>query len=140
MSAAPEDDDLAWGLHAVQAVLDREPELIRELWVDSARRDKRCADILRRAQQAGIAVHQVKRQVLDEMTAGARHQGVAARTVAQVAGDERTLEALLATLEAPALLLVLDGVQDPHNLGACLRTADAVGAHAVIVPRDRACG
>jgi 23S rRNA (guanosine2251-2'-O)-methyltransferase len=92
------------------------------------------------AREHGIACQAVRRETLDGMAGGGAHQGVVARLAPAAPLDEDDLEALLDRLEGPPLLLVLDGVQDPHNVGACLRTADAAGVHAVIIPRDRAAG
>lgn len=139
-SGAMNKKNLIYGLHAVKAALQRKPETIREVWLDKDRRDTRINEILLDAQGAGISVQRVKRRLLDDMTDHARHQGVVARCTVAPALDETTLPTLLAGLQEAPLLLVLDSVQDPHNLGACLRTADAAGVHAVIAPRDRSCG
>jgi 23S rRNA (guanosine2251-2'-O)-methyltransferase len=129
-----------YGLHAVASLLANRPESIDGLLV-SASADRRLAGIVERAQSAGVAVEKVSRRELDQQLPGARHQGVVARVSSgSCALPEQTLPDFLAALEEPAFLLVLDGVQDPHNLGACLRTADAAGVHAVILPKDRAVG
>ena len=97
--------------------------------------------LLDQAAGQGVAVHWADRAELDRLSGGARHQGVVARLAGRSRSyDETDLPALLAAMEKPALLLVLDGVQDPHNLGACLRSAAAAGVHAVIAPADRAAG
>lgn len=134
------DDHLIFGMHAVQAALQHEPDTIKRVWMEHARRDKRAQAISQLARQHAIPVQRVERQELDQMTAGGRHQGIVAEARLQPALNEAGLKALLAKLEEPPFLLILDGVQDPHNLGACLRTADAAGVHAVIAPRDKACG
>lgn len=136
MSAA----ELVYGVHAVREVLARAPERVLELWALGGRRDPRMNELLALAQEHGISCQPAKRSTLETMTQGGAHQGVVARVVAAEPIGEKQLDALLDGLEQAPLLLVLDGVQDPHNLGACLRTADAAGAHAVIVPRDRAAG
>ncbi len=129
------------GLHAVAAALQYEPEQLRDLWVERQRRDARLQALLDEAAGRGVPVHQVDRAELDRLSGGARHQGVAARLVVRRGTlGEMDLPALLAAAIGPALLLVLDGVQDPHNLGACLRSAAAAGVHAVIAPADRAVG
>lgn len=127
-----------FGFHAILAKLRHDPEAIHEIYLDAERKDARARDLVRHAESAGVKLMPVDGKRLDAMASGARHQGV----VAHVAATQRhvTLDDVLDTLEEPAFLLVLDGVQDPHNLGACLRVADAVGAHAVIAPKDRACG
>jgi 23S rRNA (guanosine2251-2'-O)-methyltransferase len=130
-----------FGIHAVSALLEQSPERVAALWVLKSRRDDRLERVVAAARRAGVRTHEADRAVLDGLAEGGRHQGV----VAEYVGDapplgEPDLEALLDRVEGPPLLLVLDGVQDPHNLGACLRTADAAGVHAVVVPRDRAVG
>lgn len=134
-------EGLIHGLHAVAAALEYEPEQVRGLWVERQRRDRRIQALLDQAARHGIAVHRVDGAELDRLSNGARHQGVAARlAVRQRMLGEADLPALLASAEGPLLLLVLDEVQDPHNLGACLRSAAAAGVHAVIAPADRAAG
>ena len=134
------DAQLVWGLHAVRESLARAPERMLELWILSGRTDERMEAIVALAREHGIACQAVRRETLDNMAGGGAHQGVVARLAPAAPLDEDDLEALLDRLEGPPLLLVLDGVQDPHNVGACLRTADAAGVHAVIIPRDRAAG
>ena len=127
------------GFHAVIAKLRHSPEDVREVFLDRQRQDARARDMIKLAETHGVRLIPSDAARLDGMAGGAaRHQGV----VARVSAAQRVLKLddVLDTLAEPALLLVLDGVQDPHNLGACLRVADAAGAHAVIVPKDRACG
>ncbi len=126
------------GLNAVLGALERDPGAIDRLWVDRGRRDERMRRVVAAAKAQGIAVEFVARAELDELADGVRHQGVVARGSASLPQGEEALWALLDALSTPPFLLVLDGVQDPHNLGACLRSADAAGVHAVVVPRDRA--
>ncbi|NOX77085.1 MAG: 23S rRNA (guanosine(2251)-2'-O)-methyltransferase RlmB [Gammaproteobacteria bacterium] len=130
-------DDL-FGLHAVQAALERDPRNVAELWVDGKRHDKRMADILALAEQARVPVHHVDKSTLEKRAAQGRHQGVVARIHTPRVYTEAELGTLLDRLDDPPFLLVLDGITDPHNLGACLRSADAAGVHAVIAPKDRA--
>lgn len=132
------DSRFIHGFHAVLARLRQQPEGVEEIYVDPERHDARMGDLQRRAETAGVRVIPAPAKRLDGMAPPGRHQGV----VARVSGGVRqvSLDDLLDELSEPPLLLVLDGVQDPHNLGACLRVADAVGAHAVIAPKDRACG
>ncbi|MBV2182569.1 MAG: 23S rRNA (guanosine(2251)-2'-O)-methyltransferase RlmB, partial [Castellaniella sp.] len=129
------------GFHAVQARLRHAPDSIRDVYLDTTRQDARMQRCIQQLESAGVRWHAADAQRLDGLAHGVRHQGIVAlarpRPLA-VAVDE-----VLDTLEdrqEPALLLVLDGVTDPHNLGACLRTADAAGVHAVIAPKDRAVG
>lgn len=126
-----------FGLHAVNAALRSGRECVR-LWLQDNRRDARLGEIETRAQKLGVPIERVSRQELDRLADDTRHQG-AVGEFGQAVGPD-SLEELLDNLDQPAFLLVLDGVQDPHNLGACLRTADAAGVHAVIAPKDRACG
>ena len=129
-------EDLICGLHAVAAALQQHPELLDGLWVSSERTDRRVNEIVTAARAAGVRFQMVPRVKLDRMAEGERHQGVIARLRAATVKREDELDALLAALPSAPLLLILDGVQDPHNLGACLRSADAAGVHGVIVPRE----
>ena len=129
---------LLFGFHAVTARLRQRPESVRELYVSAARRDPRMRDLVARAEAAHRPIHATDDHRLAELVGTDRHQGVVA--VVDAAVPHVTLDDVLETLTEPALLLVLDGVTDPQNLGACLRNADAFGAHAVIVPKDRAVG
>lgn len=130
--------DYLYGLHAVQSTLERSPESVLELWVDAKRHDKRMAGILELAESAGITVHLVDKRELDKKVPDGRHQSVVAKAAAPKVYSESELDALLDRLDATPFLLILDGVTDPHNLGACLRSADAAGVQAVIAPKDRA--
>jgi 23S rRNA (guanosine2251-2'-O)-methyltransferase len=133
-----EETRLIHGFHAVVAKLRQDTAGVREIYLASGRQDGRAKDLVKLAGERGIRVVSVDPARLDGMAKGASHQGV----VASVAARQRyvTLDDVLDSLAEPALLLVLDGVTDPHNLGACLRVADAAGAHAVVAPKDRACG
>jgi 23S rRNA (guanosine2251-2'-O)-methyltransferase len=131
---------IIYGLHAISAALAHGRNKPIELWVDAARRDARMRTLIQSAREAGVPVRQVAQGELDKTVPGARHQGVLAFCNSRPAYSEHDLPFLLEKFAEPALLLVLDGVQDPHNVGACLRSADAAGAHAVIVPRARAAG
>jgi 23S rRNA (guanosine2251-2'-O)-methyltransferase len=126
------------GFHAVLARLRAAPESVLEILVDESRHDARLADVLRVAERAGVRVMRVPAKRLDGFYGGGRHQGIVARVEGR--DEQASLDGVLAALKEPALLLVLDGVTDPHNLGACLRVADAAGAHAVVVPKDRSAG
>jgi len=130
--------DQVYGLHAVRAALQR--ARIKEMWCDRQRHDERLEAIRQAAAGAGITIHETAHKQLDALAPGVRHQGVIAVLHPPRERGERDLEELLQNLSHPPFLLVLDGVQDPHNLGACLRTADAVGVDAVIAPKDRAAG
>ena len=130
-----------YGLHAVAALLASHPATIKKLMVADAAADRQLAPLLEQAVATGIAIQKVARRELDQSVPGGRHQGIVATLREATRGiNERELPDFLAALTEPAFLLVLDGVQDPHNLGACLRTADAAGVDAVIMPQDRAVG
>ena len=130
-----------FGFHAVGVRLKTAPASIIEVYVDPTRRDARMKQFLSRAAEAGVRVIEADGPRLIKLTGSAGHQGVAARV--QAVEGVRTLDELLDDLQEQGtvpLLLVLDGVTDPHNLGACLRVADGAGAHAVIAPKDHAAG
>jgi 23S rRNA (guanosine2251-2'-O)-methyltransferase len=127
-----------FGFHAVTIRLKTTPASIQEVLFDNSRRDQRMQQLLARANAAGVVIVESDAQRLNTLTGNARHQGVVAR-VEPIRLSE-SLDDLLDGLEGDPLLLVLDGVTDPHNLGACLRAADGAGVHAVIAPRDHAVG
>jgi len=128
---------VVFGFHAVLARLRADPKSVLEIFLDETRNDARVRDLISIAERTGVRVMRVPTKRLDGFYGGGRHQGVVARVEVKKVADD--LNELLDQVEKP-LLLVLDGVTDPHNLGACLRVANAAGAHAVIAPRDRAAG
>ena len=142
--------EIVYGLHAVQAVLAKDPSRVLRVYVLRGREDGRVVALLAAAAATQVTVERVDAARLERLAGDAVHQGVVAEVRPVVPWDEDRLSAELARLQDPAvvaaaaggryapLLLALDGVQDPHNLGACLRTADACGALAVLIPRDRA--
>ena len=125
-----------YGVHAVEALLRHHPKRVKQLWLAEGRQDPRVQALVELAGQARVPVGTRDRKELDEWAEGV-HQGVVAEVSPSQVWGENMLEELLERSAGPALLLVLDGVTDPHNLGACLRTADAAGALAVIVPKDK---
>jgi len=127
-----------FGFHAVTARLRHEASSVEEIYVDAERHDRRMQDMLRVAKEAGVRIIMADDQRLSSMVGTRRHQGVVAK--AGALSLARNLDELLDAIEGPPLLLLLDGVTDPHNLGAALRVADGAGAHAVIAPKDRAVG
>lgn len=131
------NSQLVYGLHAVQALLRRHPDRVLELRLAERRDDPRMRALELLARERGTRVQRVDAQALQKALGDVTHQGVAAEVLPLAAWSEDDLVGALADAGTP-LLLALDGVQDPHNLGACLRTADACGALAVIVPKDRA--
>lgn len=126
-----------YGIHAVQTLLKNAADRIEQLYILKTRRDQRMAKLLAQAEKQGLSYRLVSREQLDELADG-NHQGVVADCRPGEIHDEAFLERMLDGLDAPPLLLILDGVTDPHNLGACLRTAEAAGVHAVIAPKDNA--
>lgn len=130
--------DFLYGLNSVQSALEHSLKDVQEIWVDAKRHDKRMASILSQAESAGILVQTVDKQALEKMVPDGRHQGVVAKVSEPKVYSEAELDTLLDRLDDTPFLLILDGVTDPHNLGACLRSADAAGVQAVIAPKDRA--
>lgn len=128
------------GINSVRSALKLHPGDVVELWLDQQRRDRRLAELSEMAAGAGLESRTVARDALDLAGEGGNHQGVIAWVRMPAALDDKGLDRLLDQLSGPPLLLVLDAVTDPHNLGACLRCADGAGASAVIVPKDKAVG
>ncbi|CAH0524478.1 23S rRNA (guanosine(2251)-2'-O)-methyltransferase RlmB [Vibrio hippocampi] len=129
-------NEFIYGIHAVKAVLDKDPARFIEAFVLKGRQDDRLMPVLNELNQFGISIQQMGRKALDDKAKGANHQGIIARVKPAKALNEHDLEQIIAQSNQP-LLLILDGVTDPHNLGACLRNADAAGVAAVIVPKDK---
>lgn len=136
MTVQPER--VIFGFHTVLARLRADPKSVLEVFLDETRKDARARDFAAAVERSGARLMRVPAARLDGMAGGGRHQGVAARVAANT--QKQTLEELLEGLKTPPLLLVLDGITDPHNLGACLRVANAAGANAVIAPKDHAAG
>ena len=140
MAKAPENAPtrLIYGFHAVSAKLRHAPDSVLEIYLSGDRKDARVKKFIAQAEAAGARILQSDGDKLDGMVGTRRHQGV----VAKVDATRRDIKLadVLDSLDESALILVLDGVQDPHNLGACLRVADGAGAHAVIAPKDHAVG
>lgn len=129
---------LIYGFHAIKARVRAAPNSVKEVWVDEGRQDARMRDLLAALSSAGLVPRMADADRLNKMVGGARHQGVVA-SVEPVA-MARTLDEVVEGIDGAPLIVVLDGVTDPHNLGAVLRSADAFGAHAVIAPKDKAVG
>ncbi|BDA59271.1 23S rRNA (guanosine(2251)-2'-O)-methyltransferase RlmB [Shewanella xiamenensis] len=131
--------DIIFGIHAVEALLKHSPERIIELWLLQGREDERLIPLIRQAKAFGTSIQVTSRKVLDEKAESTQHQGIIARVKAAKILGEHDLDELLAKTDLP-FLLILDGVTDPHNLGACLRNADAAGVQGIIVPKDNSVG
>lgn len=140
LAAVAETRQLLYGWHAVEALLQRSPERILELWLREDRADRRGEALRRLADVAQLRIQAASTAQLDKLAGEVAHQGVVAHVRPQAAWDESQLLDLIEGLSRPPLLLVLDGITDPHNLGACLRSAEAAGVTAVVVPKDRAAG
>ena len=125
-----------YGLHSLDAVISQEPERIIELFVLKGRTDDRLNNIINMSRKLGVSIQFCNRKTLDEKVNSEQHQGVVAKARPGKVLDEHDLDLILQKSTSP-FILVLDGVTDPHNLGACLRTADAAGVHAVVVPKDK---
>ncbi|MBQ4812200.1 23S rRNA (guanosine(2251)-2'-O)-methyltransferase RlmB [Pseudoalteromonas luteoviolacea] len=129
-------NELIFGFHSIEAILAKEPERFLEIYALKGRDDKRLSAVVNEARKFGISVQFMQRKALDNKAKGEQHQGIIANVKAPKALNENDLKAIIDANNAP-FFLVLDGVTDPHNLGACLRSADAAGVHAVIVPKDK---
>lgn len=128
------------GVNAVASSIEKDAENVREVLIEAGSKNPRLVEIEENALRKGLDVRKVNAQALGGVAGQVRHQGVAARYAAAKLWNENELQGLVEAAEGKALVLVLDEVQDPHNLGACLRVADAAGAHAVIAPKDKAVG
>jgi 23S rRNA (guanosine2251-2'-O)-methyltransferase len=131
---------ILFGFHAIQSRMRQHASSIQEILIDRERVDPRMKDLLKLAEASDVRVMQVERARLDGMAGNGRHQGVIARVVDTPMPYKDIHDILESDLKEPPFFLILDGVEDPHNLGACLRVADAMGVHAVIAPKDRAVG
>ncbi|GEA52863.1 23S rRNA (guanosine-2'-O-)-methyltransferase RlmB [Vibrio inusitatus NBRC 102082] len=129
-------NEYIYGIHAVKAVLEKDPVRFVEAFVLKGRQDDRLLPLINQLQVFGVSIQQTGRKALDDKANGANHQGIIGRVKPAKALNENDLDEILAS-QANPLLLILDGVTDPHNLGACLRNADAAGVAAVIVPKDK---
>ncbi len=128
-----------YGIHALSAVIAKEPERLIEVLVMKGRDDERLNQLVNQVRRQGISVQFCQRKVLDDKVNGEQHQGIVARAKAARQLTEQDLDEIIAHHPQP-FLLILDGITDPHNLGACLRTADAAGVHAVVAPKDKSAG
>jgi 23S rRNA (guanosine2251-2'-O)-methyltransferase len=135
------NEELVFGIHAINALISSAPERFIEVWLLKGREDDRIMPIINLARKYGISVQMVQRKFLDEKSEGEQHQGVVARVQPGKIFTENDLDDIIEAAEKkdiPPFILILDGVTDPHNLGACLRNADAAGVQAIVVPKDNA--
>ena len=130
------NQDTVFGLHAVESLVRNESDSVLSIQVQEGREDQRLSKLINLIKQKNIKLELVPRKSLDTLVSG-RHQGIVALIKAEIEKTEGDLEDILQNLSAPPFLLILDSITDPHNLGACLRSADAAGVHAVIVPKDK---
>lgn len=141
MSRAKGSSRIVNGIHSVRAALTHGPESIIEAWINTGRQDRRLRELVNEMRNLGITCQEADPETLDRLSEGGNHQGVVVRARMPAARDEADLWRLLDGMtDRQPWLLILDGIQDPHNLGACLRTAEAAGVHAVVAPRDRSVG
>ncbi len=129
-----------YGIHAVQAALDYSADKIVQAWVDPQRQDKRLNPVLDGLRRHHVDIQKADRKKLDSLSDGKNHQGIVVAVRLPSVLSEADLKQKVQALSEAAFFLVLDQVQDPHNLGACLRTADATGVHGIITPKDNAAG
>jgi len=129
-----------FGIHAVASLLENQSERALRVFIQRDRKDEKTDSIARKAAQLDIPVEYLPKKEIDKLSQDANHQGVIAYSQQARVYDEQDLQKIIDRIKGPALFLVLDGVQDPHNLGACFRSADAAGVHAIIAPKDRAVG
>lgn len=130
-------EQFVYGVHAVSALLANPHRVIKTLYVSQDRVDKRLQDVLDKAEQAQISIEKLSAQKMNQRFADFAHQGIVASASALRDYNESDLISLVESCKKPGLILILDGVTDPHNLGACLRSADAAGVHFVVIPKDK---
>ncbi|MFT5162824.1 MAG: 23S rRNA (guanosine2251-2'-O)-methyltransferase [Alteromonadaceae bacterium] len=128
--------EMLFGIHAVEAVIERQPERFIEIYALKGRQDERATQIINIARKQGVSVQFMTRNVLDNKAGDNNHQGIIARVTPAKHLDEADLADIIANSKIPPFILILDGVTDPHNLGACMRSADAAGVTAIVVPKD----
>lgn len=134
-----QDGQYIFGIHAVEAAIQHSPKQILQAWIADTRHDQQFAGMVKSLKQLGVTVHTASSKELDQHANDGNHQGIVLKVRLPQERDEAALKHAIAQSDALPFYLVLDQVTDPHNLGACLRSADAAGVHGVIVPKDNAC-
>lgn len=129
-----------FGIHAIQAALDFSANKIHKIWVDQQRKDKGLSELSNQLRSLGLPIEKCDRKKLDKMAGDKNHQGIVAEIEMPAVHSEDELKQFIKTTDETPFFLVLDQVQDPHNLGACLRTADAAGVHGIIITKDNSSG
>jgi 23S rRNA (guanosine2251-2'-O)-methyltransferase len=131
---------IIFGIHAVTSLLDHQPDRVTRIFIQRERRDSTVEEMAKKAAEHDISVEYLPKREIDKLAHDENHQGVIAYCQQMRIYDEHDLKQLLVKLTVPPFLLILDGIQDPQNLGACFRSADAAGVHAIIAPKDKAVG
>ena len=129
-----------FGIHSVQAAIDKQPGKVKQLFMQSGRKDKRSDQLLASARENGISVQSMHKEKLDDLSEGLNHQGIVAIFTGGSLWNEDDLDDILDKHGDKVLILALDGVTDPHNLGVCLCSVDGAGVHVVIAPKDKSFG
>jgi len=129
-----------FGIHAVQAALDYSADKINKVWVDIQRNDNRLLSLIEKCQTLGIKIEKIAKKKLDKMADGKSHQGIVIELEMPAVHSENEMKHRIQSFTEVPFFLILDQVQDPHNLGACLRTADAAGVHGIIISKDNSSG
>lgn len=129
---------LIYGIHSVESLLRQNPTRIQRIYIQKARHDKKIKLLLELAENAKLTIDFLPQEEMDQLSAYQNHQGIIAFCHTQFIYNEKDLSTLIKNLTSPPFILILDGVQDPHNLGACFRSADAAGVHFIIAPKDKA--
>ncbi len=131
---------IIYGLNTLNNLIEKAPQQVIEVYIEGEATNERLKNLMHKVKQLGLKSHCLNKEAFRKMVGEVVHQGVAAKVYAAEVLNEIDLYGLLDGLDVPPFLLILDGIQDPHNLGACLRTANAAGIHAVIAPKDQAVG
>jgi len=135
-----EDNKIIYGFHSITSRIRLDASSIKKIYLDEMRNDGRVMDLMKLIKENGIKYHLSNKDRLDGMATKIKHQGVVALVIEQKEKYQTIEDIIEGDLEEPPLILILDGIEDPHNLGACFRVADGMGVHAVVCPKDNAVG